>query len=45
MLRFKNALEKVFVVAVAVLMVSMVVEISLVGKNVTYTTRFTPPST
>lgn len=45
MLRFKNALEKVFVVAVAVLMISMVVEISLVGKNVTYTTRFTPPST
>jgi hypothetical protein len=45
MLKLKNALEKAFVAVAVVLMISIVVEIALVGKNVTYTTRFTPPST
>jgi hypothetical protein len=45
MLRLKNALERILVGVVGVLMVAIVVEIALVGKNVTYSSRFTPPST
>lgn len=45
MLKLKNTLERIFVGVVAVLMVAIVVEISLIGKNVTYSSRFTPPST
>jgi formate hydrogenlyase subunit 3/multisubunit Na+/H+ antiporter MnhD subunit len=45
MLKLKNALERIFVGVVVVLMVSIVVEISLIGKNITFSSRFTPPST
>ena len=45
MLRLRNTLEKVLAVAGAVLMLTTLLLISLVGKNVTYVTRFTPPTT
>ena len=45
MLRFKNALERIFIIATIILTITIIVEISLVGKNVTFSTRFTPPST
>lgn len=45
MLKLKNTLERVFVAVTVVLMVSIVVEISLIGKNITFSSRFTPPST
>lgn len=45
MLKLKNALERIFVIVAGVLMVAIVVEIALVGKNITFSSRFTPPST
>lgn len=39
-----KALEKVLLSASALLLLAIFLEISLVGKNLTYTTRFTPPS-
>ena len=45
MKRIKNPLETILVITTVILEVTLLVEIGLVGKNVTYTTRFTPPST
>ena len=45
MLRLRNTLEKGLGGAGVVLMLTALLLISLVGKNVTYTTRFTPPNT
>lgn len=45
MFKIKNPLETVFIIIAVALMVTFAVLVSLVGKNLTYTTRFTPPST
>jgi hypothetical protein len=45
MKKIKNPLETFLVVATIILELTLLVEIGLIGKNVTYTTRFTPPST
>ena len=45
MFRIKNQKETFYVIGVIVLMLTFVVLVALVGKNLTYTTRFTPPST
>lgn len=45
MLRLKNFLEKGFLGVAAILMAAIVVDISILGKNLTFMTRFTPPST
>ena len=43
--KIKNVKETVFIITALAVMVTLVILISLVGKNLTYTTRFTPPST
>ena len=43
--KIKNAKETLFIITALATMVTLVILISLVGKNLTYTTRFTPPST
>ena len=45
MLKLKNPFEVIFIFAVAILMLNFALLVSFVGKNLTYTTRFTPPST
>lgn len=45
MLRLKNPLESIFMGTSVLLIIVLLVEISLVGKSLTYSTRFTPPST
>ena len=45
MLKLKKPIETVFIVVAVALVLTFVVLVSLVGKNLTYTTRFTPPST
>jgi len=45
MLRLKNFLEKGFLGVAAILMAVIIVDISILGKNLTFMTRFTPPST
>ena len=43
--KIKNVKETIFIITALATMVTLVVLIALVGKNLTYTTRFTPPST
>lgn len=45
MLKLKSWFEIAFIIVAFILLVTFAVLISLVGKNLTYTTRFTPPST
>lgn len=45
MFKLKNPIESIFIVVAFVLLITFAVLVSLVGKNLTYTTRFTPPST
>lgn len=45
MFKLKNPMETIFIVVTFVLLITFAVLVSLVGKNLTYTTRFTPPST
>ena len=45
MFRVKNPKETIFIACTGVLMFTLIILVSLVGKNLTYTTRFTPPST
>lgn len=45
MLKLKNPMETIFIIVAIALMLTFAVLVSLVGKNLTYTTRFTPPST
>lgn len=45
MFKLKNPMETIFIIVAIILMLTFVVLVSLVGKNLTYTTRFTPPST
>ena len=41
MFRIKNPKETIFIICTGVLMLTLIVLVSLVGKNLTYTTRFT----
>ena len=45
MFKIKNLKELFFIIVAVSIMITLVLLISLVGKNLTYTTRFTPPST
>ena len=45
MLKLKNIQEIIFIIVGVVLLLTLVVLISLVGKNLTYSRHFTPPST
>jgi hypothetical protein len=45
MLKIKNPKETIFVATTAALLATLVVLVAILGKNLTYTTRFTPPST
>ena len=45
MFRIKNPKETIFIICTGVLMLTLILLVSLIGKNLTYTTRFTPPST
>ena len=45
MFRIKNIKETIFIIVGTSILVTLVILIALVGKNLTYTTRFTPPST
>lgn len=45
MFKLKNPIETIFIAVAFVLLITFAALVSLVGKNLTYTTRFTPPST
>ena len=45
MIRLKTWFEIAFLIVAAVLLLTLALLVALVGKNLTYTTRFTPPST
>ena len=45
MIKIKTIKELCFILAALIIIITLIVLVSIVGKNLTYTTKFTPPST
>jgi hypothetical protein len=45
MKKIEALLEKILITTCSIILLVIFLEISFIGKNLTYTTRFTPPST